>query len=201
MGRKVIVSLPALLILTAAALAQPQPQPPPSASTPGAAPATVAAVLDRQITAVERLVVDAAEAMPEDRFGFSPEALNIPGASYKGVRTFGQQVMHIGASNYILWAPITGEKFPPDYLGGNGPAPIKSKAEILKFLRESFALGHRAAASLTAQNMLDPPAGGKAPRLNPATFAVAHAYDHYGQMVEYLRMSGIVPPASRGKMD
>jgi len=162
---------------------------------------TVASVVEGQIAAVERLVVDAAEAMPEDRFSFSPETLNIRGSDYRGVRTFGQEVMHIAASNYILWAPLTGEKFPPDFLGGNGPAALKTKAEVLKFMRDSFALGHRAAASLTAQNMLEAPPGGKSPRLHVATFAVAHAYDHYGQMVEYLRMSGIVPPASRGKTD
>jgi uncharacterized damage-inducible protein DinB len=46
--------------------------------------------------------------------------------------------------------------------------------------------------------MLLPPEGSKSTRLHLATFAVAHAYDHYGQMVEYLRMNGIIPPASRG---
>jgi uncharacterized damage-inducible protein DinB len=189
MRRKQIVWLPALLV-AAAALGQPQPQAP--------ATATVASVVDLQVTAVEKMVGDAAEAMPEDRFGFSPESLSIGGSNYKGVRTFGQQVLHIAASNYILLAPVTGEKFPPDFLGGNGPAGLKTKAEILKFLRDSFALGHRAVAALTAQNMLEPPAGGKRPRLHLVTFSVAHAYDHYGQMVEYLRMSGIVPPASRG---
>ena len=67
----------------------------------------------------------------------------------------------------------------------------------MKLLKESFALGHRAAASLTAENMLQIPSGGKSTRLHLATFGVAHAFDHYGQMVEYLRMNGIVPPASR----
>jgi hypothetical protein len=71
----------------------------------------------------------------------------------------------------------------------------------LKFLKDSFALGHRAAATLTTRNMLQPAAGGKSSRLDRATFGVAHAYDHYGQMVEYLRMNGIVPPASRGPSD
>jgi len=194
MRRGEFVRLSAFLVFSAgAALAHTQPPVPPAA--------TVASVVEGQVAAVERLVVDAAEAMPEDRFGFSPETLNIRGSDYKGVRTFGQEVMHIAASNYILWAQLTGEKFPPDFLGGNGPAALKTKAEILKFMRDSFALGHRAAASLTAQNMLEPPGSGKSSRLHLATFAVAHAYDHYGQMVEYLRMSGIVPPASRGKID
>jgi hypothetical protein len=49
--------------------------------------------------------------------------------------------------------------------------------------------------------MLQPPDGSKSSRLGLAEFGVAHAFNHYGQMVEYLRMSGIVPPASRGKSD
>jgi len=73
----------------------------------------------------------------------------------------------------------------------------RSKADIIKFLKDSFALGHKAAATLTAENMLQNPGSSKSTRLRLATFGVAHAYDHYGQMVEYLRMSGIVPPASR----
>jgi hypothetical protein len=86
-------------------------------------------------------------------------------------------------------------------MGGNGPESIKTKAEIIKFLKDSFALGHKAAATLTSGNMLQPAGQSKSARLHAATFAVVHAFDHYGQMVEYLRMSGIVPPASRGKSD
>ena len=82
-------------------------------------------------------------------------------------------------------------------MGGNGPENMKTKADILKFLKDSFALGHKAAATLTTENMLQPPEHSKSPRLYLATFAVSHAFDHYGQMVEYLRMNGIVPPASR----
>jgi hypothetical protein len=125
--------------------------------------------------------------------------LNIAGSDYKGVRTFALEVKHVAASNYALWSAVTGEKIPDDYRGGNGPENLKSKAEILKFLKDSFAMGHKAAATLTTENMLQAGEGIKAPRLHLATFGVAHAYDHYGQMVEYLRMNGIVPPASRGK--
>jgi len=159
---------------------------------------TVASVVDRDISAIEKQVVDAAEAMPEDKFNFSPEGLNIPGADYKGVRTFGGQVKHIASSNYFIWSPLAGEKVPDNIKDGNGPAELKSKADIIKFLKESFALAHKAAATLTADNMLQTPGSSKSTRLRLATFGVAHAFDHYGQMVEYLRMNGIVPPASRG---
>lgn len=66
---------------------------------------------------------------------------------------------------------------------------------------DSFALGHRAAATLTPEDLLQPPANSKSTRLRLAEFAVSHACDHYGQMVEYPRMNGIVPPASRAKPD
>jgi uncharacterized damage-inducible protein DinB len=109
------------------------------------------------------------------------------------------QVKHVAASNYFIWSPLTGEKLPEGLKDGNGPADLKTKADIIKFLKESFALGHRAAATLTPQNMLQTAEHSKSTRLRLATFAVAHAFNHYGQMVEYLRMNGIVPPASRGQ--
>ena len=158
---------------------------------------TIASVIDRDISAIEKQVIEAAEAMPEDKFNFSPENLNIPGSDYKGVRTFAVQVKHVAASNYFIWSPLIGDKLPDGLKDGNGPEALKTKAEILKFLKDSFALGHKAAATLTAENILQTPEQSKSTRLRLATFGVAHAFDHYGQMVEYLRMNGVVPPASR----
>ena len=172
----------------------PQAQPPQP-------PATIAAAIDREISGVEKQVLAAAEAMPEEKFNFSPESLNIPGDDYKGVRTFAVQVKHIAASNYFIWSGITRDPLPANLKDGNGPEDIKTKADILKFLQDSFALGHKAAATLTTENMLQIPEHGKSTRIHLATFGVAHAFNHYGQMVEYLRMNGIVPPASRGKSD
>src|ERR1700722_4567829 len=91
---------------------QAQPSPPPG---------TIASTVDREISTVEREIVEAAEAMPEDRFNFSPQSLNIPGDDYKGVRTFALQVKHVGASNYFLWSALTGDNIPEDFKGGNGP--------------------------------------------------------------------------------
>ena len=172
-----------------------------SQPSPQSAP-TIASVVDRDIDAVEKQVVDAAEAMPEDKVNFSPEALNIPGSNYKGVRSFALQVKHIAASNWYIWSPLTGDKLPEGLKDdGNGPANLQSKADIIKFLKESFTLGHRAAATLAAENILQSPANSKSTRLRLAEFGVSHACDHYGQMVEYLRMNGIVPPASRPKSE
>jgi hypothetical protein len=174
-----------------------------AASSPQQAqtPATIASMVDREIGGVEKQVVDAAEAMPEDKYNFSPESLNISGSDYKGVRTFAVQVKHVAASNYFIWSAVTGDKLPEGLTDGNGPAGLKTKADIITFLKDSFALGHKAAATLTVENMLQPVGKGQTPRLDRTEFGVAHAFDHYGQMVEYLRMCGIVPPASRGKGD
>jgi len=162
---------------------------------------TVALDVDAEVSRAERQVVEVAEAMPEEKFNFTPDSLNISGADFKGVRSFAVQVRHIAASNYFIWSPLTGEKLPDGLKDGNGPENLKTKAEILKFLKDSFALGHKAAATLTAENMLQHPGSSKSTRLHLAEFGVAHAYDHYGQIVEYLRMNGIVPPASRAKSD
>src|SRR4029077_20768569 len=197
--------LSAVLIFTGTALGQGTERAA-AASAPHAqqsqqAPPTIASTLDREISTIEKQIVEVAEAMPEDKFNFSPESLNIPGGEYKGVRTFAVQVKHVAASNYFLWSPLTGDKLPEGLNDGNGPENLKTKADIVKFLKDSFALGRKAAATLTTQNMLQTAEHSKSTRLHLATFAVAHAFDHYGQMVEYLRMNGIVPPASRGKSD
>ena len=194
----------AVLIVSVAALphgaknAAAASAPPPQQSQQPSAP-TIASALDREISGVEKQIVDVAEAMPEDKYNFSPETLNIPGADYKGVRSFAVQVKHVAASNYFIWSPITGDKLPEGLKDGDGPESLKTKADIVKFLKDSFAFVHKAAATLTAENMLQNPGNSKSTRLRLATFGVAHAFDHYGQMVEYLRMNGMVPPASRGK--
>jgi hypothetical protein len=180
--------------------AAPAASPAPQAQASPAAPATFASVVDRQVSTYEKNVVDAAEAMPADKFDFTPATLNIPGAAYKDVRTFAQLVKHTATANYRLWTNITGEKMPENIKGTNGPDELKTKAEIIQFLKDSFAMGHRAAKTITAQNALEEIAWfrGTAPRLFVASGAVIHDADEYGQMVEYLRMNGIVPPASRG---
>jgi DinB superfamily len=190
----VVASVVAGALITGA-VAAPRPQQSPQ-STP-----TIASAVDRDVSAVEKQIVEAADAMPEEKFNFTPEALNIAGSNYKGVRSFAVQVKHIAASNWFIWSPLTGEKLPDGLDDGNGPANLKSKAEIIKFLKDSFALGHRAAATLTPENLLQPPGNSKSTRLRLAEFGVSHACDHYGQMVEYLRMNGIIPPASRAKPD
>ena len=176
-----------LLLLSGIALAQ--------AAKP-AVPQTVSQVLDRSVTNVENEFVPAADAMPEDKYSFAPTA-----GEFKGVRSFEQQVKHVAAVNYILAAAILGEKSPVDTGGENGPDSVKSKADIIKYLKDSFAYLHKATLSINDKNLVAPiknPFGeSTATRLALAPGAVGHCFDHYGQMVEYLRLNGIIPPASR----
>jgi uncharacterized damage-inducible protein DinB len=157
---------------------------------------TVTQVLDRTVTNMEHEFVPAAEAMPEDKFGYAPTA-----GEFKGVRTFGEQIKHVAAVNYIFGAAILGEKVPVDVGDESGPAAMKTKAEILKYLKESFVYVHKAVQTINDKNLVEPvksPFGeGSVTRLGLATSVAGHGFDHYGQMVEYLRMNGIVPPASR----
>jgi uncharacterized damage-inducible protein DinB len=157
---------------------------------------TVTQVLDRSVTNTEHEFSSAAEAMPEDKFEFAPT-----NGEFKGVRTFGEQIKHVAAVNYIFGAAILSEKVPVDVGDESGPASMKTKAEILSYLKDSFAYVHKAIETVNEKNLVDPlksPFGeGSVTRLGLATSVAAHGFDHYGQMVEYLRMNGIVPPSSR----
>ena len=172
-----------------------------SSSQAPPAPTSISSVVDRQVSSYERNLVGVAEAMPEDKYNFNPASLNIPNAAYKDVRTFATLIKHTATANYFYWGAVTGEKPPANITGPNGPDELKSKAEIVQFLKESFAVGHRAAKMLTPENMLEPVQfrNQTGPRVYFATAAVIHCADEYGQMVEYLRMNGIVPPASAGR--
>jgi len=157
---------------------------------------TVTQVLDRTVMNMEHEFVPAADAMPEAKFGFAPT-----NGEFKGVRTFGEQIKHVAAVNYELGAAILEEKPPVDIGDESGPASVKTKAEILNYLKDSFVYVHKAVQTINEKNLVEPvksPFGeGMVTRLSLATSVSAHGFDHYGQMVEYLRMNGIIPPASR----
>ena len=177
-----------LLVLTMAAAGQ--------ASMPKAEQRSVTQVLDRTVSNLEHDFVPAAEAMPEDKYGFAPTS-----GEFKGVRTFGQQIKHVAAVNYELAAALLEQKPPVDIGEESGPATVTSKADILKYLKESFEYVHKAIATINEKNLTgtvkSPFGEGWVTRLSLATSVAWHGFDHYGQMVVYLRMNGIVPPASR----
>ncbi|HZS29122.1 MAG TPA: DinB family protein [Candidatus Angelobacter sp.] len=159
----------------------------------------LAAAIDQEISNAENSFVVAAEAMPEEKFGATPESLNISGSEFKGVRTFSAQVRHVAADNFAIWAPLTGKPEPAGINAPGGPPEMKSRSEVIKFLKDSFAYSHEAVKNLTSENELELVEfrGNKVTRISLVILALTHINDHYGQIVEYLRMNGIVPPASR----
>jgi uncharacterized damage-inducible protein DinB len=169
---------------------------PPAAPAPPA-PGTQmrpAQVYGKLLTGMEQEFVGAAEAMPEDKYNFAPPAAL---GEFKGVRTFAQQLKHVAETNYYFFGG-------PEYTDAGSKAmadsieKLTTKAEILKALKDSFAKGHSFVDTITPENAFIMTTHGT--RAGMAAFGIAHFMDHYGQMVEYLRMNGIVPPASRGAM-
>ena len=157
---------------------------------------TVTEVLDHTVSNLERELIPAADAMPEDKFGFAPS-----NGEFKGARTFAEQIKHVAAVNYELGAAILQEKPPADIGDESGPSSITTKDDILKYLKDSFAYVHKAIATINDKNVVETVASpwgeGRVSRLGLANSVSAHGFDHYGQMCVYLRMNGIVPPASR----
>ena len=156
-------------------------------------------ILDGQIKSVESETVSLAEAMPADKYNFAPTT-----GEFKNARTFSQQMSHIAAVVYMVSAAALGEKNPSEAGSGeNGPASLKDKAAVVKYLKDSFAYAHKAANAVTVANMLDqmqsPFGQGKMARIACISIATSHSFDHYGQAVIYARMNGIIPPASRAQ--
>ena len=145
-----------------------------------------------------KLIVPAVDAMPADKFGFAPTD-----GEFKGVRTFGHMVKHLSATNHILAAAALGEETPADAGDEVGPEAVRTKAEILDYLNGSFAHLSKAIEAIGQMNVpvnpspISPLKKGEVTRSALVVEAVMHACDHYGQIVEYLRMNGVVPPASR----
>jgi len=168
-----------------------------AASARAAAPPTVAALYDAPIAAIERDLVPLVEAMPAGKLAFAPTS-----GEFKGVRTFAEQAKHVARNVYLVSAAALGEK-PPVDVGSteNGPASVAGKEQIVQFLKGAFAYAHKAAQSLTAANQLElvnsPWGDGQYTRGSLVSIAAWHSYDHYGQMVVYARMNGVVPPSSR----
>jgi hypothetical protein len=152
------------------------------------------ATYEKLLSGMESEFVGAAEAMPEDKYNFAPP---VTAGEFKGVRTFAAQVKHVAQANYYFFGGS-------DFTEAQGKAKsdaiekLTSKADIVQALKDSFTQAHKFIAGITAENAFV--MTGTGTRGGMATFGIAHFMDHYGQMVEYLRMNGIVPPASRGGM-
>ena len=209
--KKLILCLSLALMMCAGGFAQDAPAAPKAKAKKAAANATkpanqmkmdVTSVLERNLKNLENDVVPAADAMPEDKYNFAPSNDLIKGSEFTGVKTFALQVRHIAATNDLVAACLNGEPSPlSDAESDLGPEKLKSKAEIMQYLKDSFAHTHAAFAKINKANIdgqvRNPFGQGTRPRLGLTIIILGHTQDHYGQMVEYLRMNGIIPPASR----
>jgi hypothetical protein len=166
---------------------------------PKIAPGTMiepAKSFDGMLSAFEEEMVPLAKAMPAEKYDFAPSAAIFvagQGSEYTGVSTFRAMVLHVAAANYFYGGMVSGMK--PD-VDVKALAEIKGKDKAVEALTASFAFAHKAMGTLTVQNAFESVRGTQT-RASLAGSLVAHANDHYGQLVEYLRMNGIVPPASR----
>lgn len=161
--------------------------------------ATPAAAYDKMLSMFEEELTGVVKAMPADKFDFAPKASTFAAGSpekFDGVRTFAAQVQHLAQANYFFFSNVTTAK--PD-VDVRAIGSIKDKDELLKALAGSFAYAHKAVATITQANAFTTvkAVDGMDTRATIAAFAIAHGSDHYGQMVEYLRMNGVVPPGSK----
>jgi hypothetical protein len=161
--------------------------------------ATPSSAFDSQLSLIEAEMMGAVKAMPAEKFGFAPSAaIFVPGqkTEFATVRTFAAQATHVAEANYFFYGIVSGLK--PD-VDVKGIEKLTSKDDVVAALGGSFAFAHKAIATLTPANSFEvvkSPEPGFQTRATLAAFGIAHANDHYGQMVEYLRMNGLVPPAS-----
>jgi uncharacterized damage-inducible protein DinB len=158
-----------------------------------------AKALDKMLGMYEYQVMGVVKAMPADKYGFAPSAGTFATGStekFAGVRTFAAEVTHVAEANYYFYSSVSGLK--PD-VDMKSIETLTSKDDCVAVLAKSLAFAHKAIATITAENAFVgiKAVDGMDTRASLAAFGVAHGYDHYGQMVEYLRMNGVVPPGSK----
>jgi uncharacterized damage-inducible protein DinB len=155
-----------------------------------------AMALETLVSNTQKLMMGVANEMPADKYDFVPTA-----GEFRGVRSFGKQLKHAAAVQYLVANSILGDPVNAELSEERGPDSVRSKVDVIAYLQGSFDALHRAAATVDERNAFVPVAGvfgsASATRAGLIAGAIAHSSDHYGQVVEYLRMNGIVPPASR----
>jgi uncharacterized damage-inducible protein DinB len=166
------------------------------AQSNAAQPRTATQAIQDMIAGIEKRLTGVAREMPEDKYEFAPTE-----GAFRGVRNFARQLKHAAAVHYLVAASILGEPITADMSDERGPDSVKTKAEGLKYLEDSFSYLKKAAATIDEKNAFMPIKGvfGSAPdtRIGLIVVAVSHSNNHYGQVVEYLRMNGLVPPRTQ----
>ena len=169
-----------------------------AASTPDSAIVKDRAAFLLFVRDQRRTLVETAEAMPADKVGFAPTL-----GEFANVRTFSHQLKHLAATNFILAAAAMGEAPPTDAGDEQGPDSVVTKAQHVAYLRASYDALERAARAIgdtripVGSSPISPLSRASATRMALISESLTHAYDHYGQLVVYLRMNGVIPPASR----
>jgi uncharacterized damage-inducible protein DinB len=132
------------------------------------------------------LVTGIVELMPEDKYDFKPTP---------NTRSFRENVIHLVAENYLFFGRVTGENL------GNPAQNLKSRDELVKALKDSYDYGAKAWAGLTEEKALEmiEVRGQKVQRWSAILGAIQDNMNHYGNLVVYVRLNGLVPPRSAGR--
>ena len=135
-------------------------------------------------------IKESAEQMPEANYAFKP---------VDTVRTFGQILAHVAGANYVFCSAAKGEKSPA--AEGDFEKTATTKAAIVKVTSDAIAycdVAYAGATDATLGQMVAAPFGsGQVPRANPLIGQIGHDNEHYGNLVTYFRIKGMVPPSSK----
>lgn len=155
-------------------------------------PAAVAAAQENPLSTanrglyqgIQKIVIQSARLMPEEKYAFRPT---------EEVRTFGQVLGHVADSQYFFCSPVAGEKNPGLMIEKNKT----SKADLIAALEAAFAYCNKSYDSITDKTGTEiVKVMGDSPKLSALSVNNVHTAMHYGNLIVYLRMNGIVPPSS-----
>lgn len=190
--RRIALFLAAVLCCSTSVLAQDHVA---SVGTAVAAQSPATALSD-MLDLLHHDLIPAAKAMPADKYSFKPTAATFASTQKtdypNSIRTFAQQIAHITQANYYFFSTISGAKPPVDV---KAIGALTDKDQLIAALEASFVYAHQSIATITNENAFYKIEGadGMHTRTTVAGFAVAHGFDHFGQIVEYLRMNGYSP--------
>lgn len=184
--RGLYVALVAVLVMAGAGCAPP----PPDESVPAMADDGVATALREAWQAARLNLEESAEQLAEADYDFRP---------VEGVRSFGQLLTHVAGANYVFCSAARGEAAPHGEDGFEDV--VTSRAEIIETLGASLAYcdtAYDAATDASLAELVDRPFnGGPGPRAHVLMGNIGHLNEHYGNLVTYFRLRGMIPPSSR----
>ncbi len=156
----------------------------------GSGPVTASRVVQNAWNSAKRNIVESADQMPEANYAFKP---------VDGVRTFGQILAHVAGTNYVYCSAAKGE--PTPHAEDEFEKAATTKVAIVKALADSVAYCDAVYAAATDASNLEmvksPFGNAQVPRLNPLLGNVGHNVEHYGNLVTYFRIKGMVPPSTK----